>query len=136
MSDDRAANIRSFVERASAVLDQVDYYRLLSISSASDNETVRAAYYKLAASLHPDVHGVDVNTEYRAKLTAVFSLDFARCSRFGVLVQIAIGDWSRCCLKRIRSKVPVYTDRMRTTKPSAFDHRLLAQSTSRRIHRQ
>jgi curved DNA-binding protein CbpA len=73
MSDDRRDHIRSYVERASAVLDQVDYYRLLNISSASNDEQIRAAYYKLAASLHPDVHGVDVDSVYRAKLTAVFS---------------------------------------------------------------
>lgn len=62
-----------FVERASGALDKVDYYRLLNISSAADDETIRAAYYKYAASLHPDVHGLDIAPEYRRKLTAVFS---------------------------------------------------------------
>lgn len=62
-----------FVERANGALDQVDYYRLLNITSAADDETVRAAYYKYAASLHPDVHGLDVSPDYRRKLTAVFS---------------------------------------------------------------
>ena len=62
-----------FVERASGALDKVDYYRLLNISSAADDETIRAAYYKYASSLHPDVHGLDVAPEYRRKLTAVFS---------------------------------------------------------------
>lgn len=73
MSDERRDNIRNFVERANAALDQVDYYRLLNISSASDDDQIRVAYYKLAASLHPDVHGVDVDSVYRGKLTAVFS---------------------------------------------------------------
>lgn len=73
MSEDRRAQIRAFVERASAVLDQVDYYRLLSISSAATDDDIRSAYYRLAASLHPDVHGLEVDQEYRAKLTAVFS---------------------------------------------------------------
>ena len=73
MSDDRRAKIRAFVERAYAVLDQVDYYRMLSISSAATDVQVRAAYYKLAASLHPDVHGLGIDKAYRAKLTAVFS---------------------------------------------------------------
>ncbi len=73
MSRDRRATIMDFVERASGALDKVDYYRLLNISSAADDETVRSAYYKYAASLHPDVHGLDVDSEYRRKLTAVFS---------------------------------------------------------------
>lgn len=73
MSQDRREQIRAFVERASAVLDQVDYYRLLSISSAATDDEIRTAYYRLAASLHPDVHGLEVDPDYRAKLTAVFS---------------------------------------------------------------
>ena len=62
-----------FVERANRVLDEIDYYRLLNISSAASDDQIQAAYYKLAASLHPDVHGLDVDPEYRRKLTAVFS---------------------------------------------------------------
>ena len=73
MSDERRAQIRAFVERASSVLDQVDYYRLLSVSSAATDDDIRSAYYRLAASLHPDVHGLEVDRDYRAKLTAVFS---------------------------------------------------------------
>lgn len=73
MPQDRRAAIMSFVERAYAALDKVDYYRLLSVSSASDDEHIRAAYYKLAANLHPDVHGLEVDPAYREKLTAVFS---------------------------------------------------------------
>lgn len=63
----------NFVERANVALDQVDYYRLLNITSDADDETVRAAYYKYAASLHPDVHGLDISPDYRHKLTVVFS---------------------------------------------------------------
>ena len=73
MSEQRRAQIRAFVERAYGVLDQVDYYRLLSVSSAATDEEIQSAYYRLAASLHPDVHGLEVDREYRAKLTAVFS---------------------------------------------------------------
>lgn len=71
--NDRRAAIASFVERAHAALDRVDYYRLLGVSSAADEQTIRAAYYKLAASLHPDIHGLEVDPTYRAKLTTVFS---------------------------------------------------------------
>ena len=70
---DRAARIRDFVERAHKVLNEVTYYQLLCIPPTADLTQVRAAYYKLATSLHPDVHGVEVDLEYRKKLTAVFS---------------------------------------------------------------
>ncbi|MCP4446073.1 MAG: J domain-containing protein [Myxococcales bacterium] len=73
MSQDRKAAIEAFVERAHKVLNEVNYYQLLRISTDSDTGQVRAAYYKLAASLHPDVHGIDVDPTYRKKLTAVFS---------------------------------------------------------------
>lgn len=73
MSYDRKAAIEDFVERAYKVLNDVTYYQLLSIPTAADQAEVRAAYYKLAANLHPDVHGIDVDPAYRKKLTAVFS---------------------------------------------------------------
>jgi curved DNA-binding protein CbpA len=73
VSNNRREQIRNYVERACAALDNIDYYRLLNVSSAANDEQIRVAYYKLAASLHPDVHGVDVEPAYRAKLTAVFS---------------------------------------------------------------
>lgn len=55
------------------MLDEVTYYQLLRISPTADAAGVRDAYYKLAASLHPDVHGIDVDPAYRKQLTAVFS---------------------------------------------------------------
>jgi curved DNA-binding protein CbpA len=73
MAQDRRAAIQSYVERAFAALDRVDYYRLLGVSSAADDEEIRSAYYRLAANLHPDVHGLEVAPDYRRKLTAVFS---------------------------------------------------------------
>jgi curved DNA-binding protein CbpA len=65
--------IAAFVERAHASLDQVDYYQVLGISSAVSSEQIRQAYYRLATYLHPDVHGVDLDPRFHAKLTAVFS---------------------------------------------------------------
>ncbi len=73
MAQNRERAIYDYVQRASAVLDRIDYYRMLNISSAASTSEVRNAYYRLAASLHPDVHGTAVEAEYRAKLTAVFS---------------------------------------------------------------
>ena len=53
--------IRRYVDQAYAVLDQVDYYQLLSVSSASSDEEIRASYYRIAARLHPDVHGQEID---------------------------------------------------------------------------
>ena len=65
--------INQFVEQAFVALDQVDYYRVLGISSASGPDQVREAYYMLASRLHPDIHGEEIAGEFRTKLTAVFS---------------------------------------------------------------
>ena len=70
---DRHAAIRRFVDQAHAALEQVDYYRILGVSSASDGAKIQKAYYKLAARLHPDLFGVDAEPAFRLKLTTVFS---------------------------------------------------------------
>ena len=65
--------IHRFVDQAYAGLEQIDYYRLLGVSSAANEEQIRAAYYKLAAHLHPDIHGESASDSFRIKLTAVYS---------------------------------------------------------------
>ena len=67
------AAIEQFVDRAYAALDQTDYYRVLGMSSAASEAEIRDAYYKLAARLHPDVHGEDTDAAFRQRLTTVFS---------------------------------------------------------------
>lgn len=74
MPEDRMrAAIEDFVERAYDALDQTDYYRVLGMSSASTERDIRDAYYKLAARLHPDIHGEEVDPRFRQRLTTVFS---------------------------------------------------------------
>ena len=73
MSERVRAAIEQFVGRAYAALDQTDYYRVLGVSSAASERDVRDAYYKLAARLHPDIHGEGADPEFRARLTTVFS---------------------------------------------------------------
>ena len=73
MSRDRKATIMGFVERASSALEDVTYYQLLGVAPEATAEEVRTAYYRYAASLHPDVHGLSIDSEYRRKLTTVFS---------------------------------------------------------------
>lgn len=69
----RPATVAEFVERAFAVLGEVDYYRILGVAREVECGAVRNAYYKLAARLHPDVHGEDLDPAFKRKLTAVYS---------------------------------------------------------------
>lgn len=72
-TDRMRAAIEQFVERAYAALDQTDYYRVLGVSSGATEQEIRDAYYKLAARLHPDVHGEGLDPGFRRRLTSVFS---------------------------------------------------------------
>jgi curved DNA-binding protein CbpA len=65
--------IASFVERAHAAMDGLDYYGILGVTRAAGEEEVRGAYYRLARRLHPDVYGDAISETSRRKLTAVFS---------------------------------------------------------------
>lgn len=67
------AAIQQFVDRAYAALDQVDYYRMLGVSSAASFEEIKTSYYRLAARLHPDVHGDQIDPAFHMRLTAVYS---------------------------------------------------------------
>ena len=73
MSERVRAAIQQFVDRAYAALDQTDYYRVLGVSSAATEREIRDAYYKLAARLHPDIHGDEVDPVFRGRLTTVYS---------------------------------------------------------------
>jgi DnaJ-class molecular chaperone len=73
MTERVRAAIQQFVDRAHAALDQTDYYRVLGVSSAATEREIRDSYYKLAARLHPDIHGEGTDEEFRGRLTTVFS---------------------------------------------------------------
>jgi DnaJ-class molecular chaperone len=73
MSERVRAAIQQFVDRAYAALEQTDYYRVLGVSSAASELEIRNAYYKLAARLHPDIHGEDADPVFRGRLTTVYS---------------------------------------------------------------
>ena len=74
MSADKVrAAVQQFVDRAYGALDQIDYYRVLGVSSAATEQEIRDNYYKLAARLHPDIHGDELDAGFRLRLTTVFS---------------------------------------------------------------
>jgi len=46
--------LRTFAERIFPTLEQHSYYQLLNVPAESDLASIRAAFYRLAAQLHPD----------------------------------------------------------------------------------
>jgi curved DNA-binding protein CbpA len=48
------ANLRAFADRVYPALDERSYYQLLNVDAAAELGAIRAAYYKIAAQLHPD----------------------------------------------------------------------------------
>ena len=70
---DKNADVVRFVHRAYEVLDEISYYRLLSLQPTATGRDIKAAYYRLAARLHPDLYGKTLDGDFRAKLTAVYS---------------------------------------------------------------
>jgi curved DNA-binding protein CbpA len=69
----RSATIADFVERAYQVLGEIDYYQILGLARDAGPDAVRAAYYRLAARLHPDTHGDEIDPIFKQKLTSVYS---------------------------------------------------------------
>lgn len=71
-SEQRAA-IASFIEKAHATIDCADGYYILGVDRDAAASDIRAAYYRLASRLHPDLHGDWMPLELRRKLTTVYS---------------------------------------------------------------
>jgi len=70
---DRRAAIARFIEAAHAKIDEADGYYILGVERDASAVQIRAAYYRLAARLHPDLHGDWMETELKRKLTTVYS---------------------------------------------------------------
>lgn len=65
--------VAAFIEKAHASIGEVDSYYLLGVGRDASTGEIRAAYYRLAARLHPDLHGDWLSVDLRRKLTSVFS---------------------------------------------------------------
>jgi DnaJ-class molecular chaperone len=70
---ERRAAIADFIEKAYERIDQADSYYILGVSRDATVMQIRAAYYRLAARLHPDLHGTAMAPELKRKLTTVYS---------------------------------------------------------------
>jgi DnaJ-class molecular chaperone len=71
--DERQSAIAAFIETAFARIDDADGYYILGVSRDANAQQIRAAYYRLAARLHPDLHGKWMDEVLRRKLTTVYS---------------------------------------------------------------
>src|SRR5690606_27135103 len=70
---DPRARIMRFVDTAYAALDRTNYYELLNVRPDATRPELRSRYYKLAARLHPDLHGDALDDAQAHRLTAVYS---------------------------------------------------------------
>lgn len=66
------ASFKGKVDEMHARLGGCDYYELLGVERTASAQTVRSAYYALAAEFHPDRFLTLADGELRAKIYAVF----------------------------------------------------------------
>jgi curved DNA-binding protein CbpA len=69
MSFDPVAYARSLFPQ----LDQRSYYDLLGVPAHADHTTVRAAYYRVAAVLHPDRHHTLPDAQAKEQLEIIYA---------------------------------------------------------------
>lgn len=68
-----AAQLVAFARQVYPNLDKLSYYQLLRIAANADVGSIRAAYYRMAASLHPDrYHGLP-DTATREQLESIYA---------------------------------------------------------------
>jgi DnaJ-class molecular chaperone len=65
--------LRAFAEKIFPALDQRSYYELLNVPPDADVRTVRTAFYRLAAQLHPDRFHTLPQAEVREQLETIYA---------------------------------------------------------------
>jgi DnaJ-class molecular chaperone len=65
--------LSAFVRQIFPRLDQVSYYDLLGVPAGSDQAVVRAAFYRLAADLHPDRYHTLANRGLKEQLEMIYA---------------------------------------------------------------
>jgi curved DNA-binding protein CbpA len=65
--------LSAFVRQIFPRLDQVSYYDLLGVPAGSDQMVVRAAFYRLAADLHPDRYHALADRALKEQLEMIYA---------------------------------------------------------------
>jgi DnaJ-class molecular chaperone len=65
--------LRMFSERIYPTLEQHSYYQLLNVPPEADLATIRGAFYRLAAQLHPDRFHALGEAEIRERLETIYA---------------------------------------------------------------
>jgi DnaJ-class molecular chaperone len=65
--------LRTFAESVYPTLDQRNYYELLNVPAAAELRAIRAAFYRLAAQLHPDRFYALGQSEVRERLETIYA---------------------------------------------------------------
>jgi curved DNA-binding protein CbpA len=65
--------LRTFAERIFPTLEQHSYYQLLNVPAESDLSAIRAAFYRLAAQLHPDRFHALGEAAIRERLETIYA---------------------------------------------------------------
>jgi DnaJ-class molecular chaperone len=66
------AQFRARIEQIFADLDRYTYYELLNLQPGADADEIRAAFHRMALSMHPDRFQTHPDTDLRSKLYAVY----------------------------------------------------------------
>ncbi len=65
--------LADYVRQIFPRLDQLTYYELLGLPAGSDPATVRAAFYRMAADLHPDRYHTVADRMVKERLEAIYA---------------------------------------------------------------
>lgn len=65
--------LAAYAAKVGPILEQVSYYQLLGIPETADLPTLRAAFYRQAANLHPDRYLALGDPETRALLGTIYA---------------------------------------------------------------
>jgi DnaJ-class molecular chaperone len=65
--------LAAYVQQIFPRLDQLTYYELLGLPAGSDPGTVRTAFYRMAAELHPDRYHMLTDHTLKERLEAIYA---------------------------------------------------------------
>jgi DnaJ-class molecular chaperone len=66
------AEFQARIEQIYADLERYSYYELLNLPQSADPDEIRAAFHRMALSLHPDRHHTQPDPDLRTKVYAIY----------------------------------------------------------------